>query len=212
MSLLLRYMVLADVPQVAQIDRMAFDLPWSERSYAYEVTEASYSYMVVLEDQTETPPRGWRRWLSAWNGHHRSAQRTIIGYGGLWKIADEAHISTIAVHPDHRGRGWGEVLLAAMIRRAIALDAAYVVLEVRVSNTRAQNLYHKYHFETAGVKPGYYRNNDEDAYEMRLILTAEQRQRLAASFVELQARHGFSDSYTPNEPPNRTAPAQRDTR
>lgn len=198
MSLILRYMGLQDVPQVAAIDRMAFDLPWSERSYAYEVMESTYSYMVVLEASVEQMPQGWRRWLSPLNG--RTSARRIVGYGGLWNIMSEAHISTIATHPGFRGRGWGEILLAGMVRRSIGLNAGYVALEVRVSNTRAQNLYRKYEFETANIKSKYYRNNDEDAYDMRLSLTTGAKVRFNERFAALKAKHGFTDLYTGHEP------------
>jgi ribosomal-protein-alanine N-acetyltransferase len=201
MSLILRYMSLQDVQQVAAIDRVAFDLPWSERSYAYEVTESTYSYMVVLEAPFEQIPQGWRRWLSPLNG--RTNTRRVVGYGGLWNIMSEAHISTIATHPDFRGRGWGEILLAGMVRRSIALNATFVALEVRVSNTRAQNLYRKYEFEISSVKPKYYRNNDEDAYDMRLSLTPGAKVRFNERFAALKAKHGFTDLYTGHEPRRR---------
>jgi ribosomal-protein-alanine N-acetyltransferase len=202
-------MTLQDVPQVAVIDRIAFDLPWSERSYAYEVTESTYSYMVVLEASFESQTaRGWRRWLSPING--KSQGRRIAGYGGLWNIMSEAHISTIAVHPDFRGRGWGEILLAAMVQRSIMLRAGYVALEVRVSNTLAQNLYRKYEFETTSIKPKYYRNNDEDAYDMRLRLSPDMNTRMKDRYAALQAHHAFRDHYTRSEPPNRPVPQPLD--
>lgn len=204
MKLLLRYMTLPDVSQVATIDRLAFDLPWSERSYAYEVTESTYSYMVVLEAVTEQNPQGWRRWLPSVNG--RASGQHIVGYGGLWNIMSEAHISTIATHPDYRGRGWGEILLAGMVRRSLVLKAGYVALEVRVSNARAQNLYRKYEFETSSIKPKYYRNNNEDAYDMRLALTAGAISRFYERYAVLQARHGFADTYSDHEPPRRRPP------
>jgi ribosomal-protein-alanine N-acetyltransferase len=199
MSLALRYMTLADIPQVVAIDRLSFDLPWSERSYSYEISEATYSHMVVLEMSDERPPQGWRRWLNSGR-----QERRIVGYGGLWHVLSEAHISTIAVHPTYRGRGWGEILLAGMVRRSITLQAELVVLEVRVSNTRAQNLYRKYEFEKAGVKPRYYRNNDEDAYDMRLDITShEKRERSEMRFAAIQAKHPFQDTYT-MQPPRKT--------
>lgn len=207
MNLTLRYMTLQDVPQVVYIDRLAFDLPWSERSYAYEVSESTYSYMVVLEAETPVQAaRGWRRWLPL-NGRSMGRPR-IVGYGGLWHIMSEAHISTIAVHPDYRGRGWGEILLAAMVQRAVVLAAGFVALEVRVSNTKAQNLYHKYNFETIGTKSHYYRNNNEDAYDMRLPLTAANRQRTGERFLALQTHHTFADLYTAHEPPRAQQPGK----
>jgi ribosomal-protein-alanine N-acetyltransferase len=118
----------------------------------------------------------------------------------------EAHISTIAVHPDYRGNGWGEILLAGMVQRSITLHAGFVVLEVRVSNTSAQNLYRKYEFQTATVKPKYYRNNNEDAYDMRLDLSRPGiKERFAERFAALHATHPFEDYYSTILPPLKQA-------
>ena len=62
-NLILRYMTLADIPQVMAIDRMAFDLPWPVRSYEYEISESPHGHMVVLEAYREKPLPAWRRWL-----------------------------------------------------------------------------------------------------------------------------------------------------
>lgn len=205
MKLTLRYMNVQDIPQVVAIDRLSFDLPWSERSYIYEINEANYSHMVVLEKNFEPErPRGWLRWMPRLNGRHSGTR--IVGYGGLWNIMAEAHISTIAVHPDFRGRGWGEVLLAGMVQRSITLQAGFVVLEVRVSNTSAQSLYRKYDFQTVTVKPKYYRNNNEDAYDMRLDLSRPGvKQRFAESFAALHTLHPFDDYYSTILPPLKQA-------
>ncbi|MEO8612421.1 MAG: ribosomal protein S18-alanine N-acetyltransferase [Chloroflexota bacterium] len=205
MKLTLRYMNVQDIPQVIAIDRLSFDLPWSERSYAYEINEANYSHMVVLEKDYETErPHGWRRWMPRLNGRHNT--RGIVGYGGLWNIMAEAHISTIAVHPDYRGRGWGEILLAGMVQRSITLQAGFVVLEVRVSNTSAQHLYRKYEFQTITVKPKYYRNNNEDAYDMRLDLSRPNiKVRFAERFSSLHTTHPFEDYYSTILPPLKQA-------
>lgn len=195
MTLRLRYMTLDDIIQVVTIDQEAFLTPWSARSYAYEVGESSYSYMVVLENPEPQPQTGWKRFIRSFNG--RAPRGQIISYGGLWNIADEAHVSTIATHEGWRGKGCGELVLAAMIRRAILLRAMYVVLEVRVTNTVAQSLYRKYEFEVADIKKRYYRDNNEDAYDMRLYLdrpgTAE---RFAARYAAISARLPHEDHYT----------------
>jgi ribosomal-protein-alanine N-acetyltransferase len=198
-TLTLRHMDLDDVEQVVAIDRQSFSAPWSARSYAYEVSESSYSYMLVLAQTVEAPVEGWRRWLHVLSGDDelKQTEQRILGYGGLWNIMDEAHISTIATHPDERGKGYGELLLAAMIKRSITLQAGYIVLEVRVSNERAQNLYHKYEFEVVAVKKNYYRDDREDAYDMRLEMAKPGViDRLNTRFAALMARFPLVDTYT----------------
>ncbi len=202
MSLQLRYMRLSDIPEVTVIDQLSFNPPWSARSYQFEINELTYSYMVVLEYAEDKPKAGWRRLVPALNGS--SEGQRIVGYGGLWNIMDEAHISTIASHPDYRGRGYGEIVLAGMIQRAIKLNAEYVVLEVRVSNIPAQNLYQKYGFQTTATKPKYYHSDNEDAYEMRLNL---ENRYYCAHFEERYARlvqqYELDDHYTDIEPPRK---------
>jgi [ribosomal protein S18]-alanine N-acetyltransferase len=202
-DLTLRYMRTDDLSQVSIIDRLAFDVPWSIRSYQYEITDSQNSFMEILELTREKPKTFWQRWIPALNGTIQ-LERRVAGYGGLWQIGGEAHISTIAVHPSLRGRGWGEILLAGMVRRSIMLEADEVVLEVRVSNQRAQNLYLKYEFQTTLIKEGYYRNNNEDAYEMHLnIRSAPIRSRFARRYDALLLRHNFRDFYSANDPPMR---------
>lgn len=198
MTLTLRYMQYADIPQVVTIDREAFETPWSARSYAYEVGESSYSHMVVLERSDPRPVNGWRKLVRSFNGGGASdTQREVISYGGLWRIMEEAHISTIATRSDQRGQGFGEVVLVGMMQRAISLGAEYIVLEVRVSNRVAQNLYKKYEFYIADTKPRYYRDNNEDAYDMRLSL--EDRAMLARfqqRIETLRQKIAYHDHYT----------------
>jgi ribosomal-protein-alanine N-acetyltransferase len=205
MSLTLRYMRLPDIPEVTLIDKLSFDPPWSARSYQFEVNESTYSYMAALELSGGEKSRtaGWRRLVPGFNGVHTD-QKQIVGYGGLWNIMDEAHISTIAVHPDFRGRGFGEIVLAGMIRRSIKLNAAYIVLEVRVSNVTAQSLYQKYSFQTTMTKPKYYHNNGEDAYEMRLNLDHRYyRAHFEERYAKLVEQRELMDTYTDNEPPRK---------
>lgn len=204
MTLVLRRMQVVDIPAVGEIDQLSFNPPWAARSYAFEITESTYSHMCVLEvvQGDEDAEKGsflrrLRRGFSApneLNGH-------IVGYGGLWSIAGEGHISTIATHPDYRGRGWGEILLVGMLEKAIVLNSDYIVLEVRVSNTVAQNLYKKYDFEIQGVKPRYYAKDGEDAYDMRVPLADNLTYiaKIHARFQEIIAQYGLQDLYTPLE-------------
>jgi ribosomal-protein-alanine N-acetyltransferase len=194
MTLTVRYMRLADVPQVVAIDHQSFNPPWTARSYAYEISESTYSHMMVVEEaDTPQPQSFWQRML----GVPPEQLRRIVSYGGLWQIADEAHISTIASHPQLRGRGFGEIALAGMVQKALNQYASYIVLEVRVSNVSAQKLYEKYDFTIFDLKKHYYSNNGEDAYDMRLNLAdATSRQRVSQRFAALHQRMPFLDQYT----------------
>lgn len=145
MTLTLRYMCIDDIPRVLALDALSFPLPWSEKSYQFEITENHTSHMIVLE---------------------AADPALVIGYAGLWLIEDEAHISTIAVDPALRGNGYGEVLLAGMLGRMLRLGAASCVLEVRVGNTPAITLYRKYGFDVVHRRRNYYRDNGEDAFVM----------------------------------------------
>lgn len=198
-NLLLRYMTVADLPQVMEIDRLSFEIPWSEKSYRYEINESSQSYMVVLEWNRWQVATRWQRWLNI----RPYTEHRIVGYGGMWYIAGEAHISTIAVHPKGRGHGWGEILLAGMVRRGIVLEADEIALEVRVSNRRAQKLYEKYAFQTVDIKQHYYRNNGEDAYDMRMdILNLSTCSQFEAHYSALFKHHQLADEFSPYPPPH----------
>lgn len=199
MPLIVRYMRLADIPPVIAIDRQSFDPAWSEKSYAFEISESTYSHMVVLETVSQVPAvSGWRRFFRP----PAADDGVVLAYGGLWNIAGEGHISTIATRPDQRGQGYGELVLCAMIRRAITLNAQYVVLEVRVSNAAAQSLYHRHGFTIVATKPNYYHNNNEDAYDMRLPLHENPAYvtQFNAFYAALIARRAVIDEYTQGIP------------
>jgi ribosomal-protein-alanine N-acetyltransferase len=142
---LIRRMKLEDVPAVHVIDMLSFSLPWSERSFRFELTENPVS----------------RGWVAEVDGQ-------VVAMLVLWFIVDEAHIATIAVHPDFRRQGIGEEILLQSLRAARDEGARRAFLEVRASNTAAQAMYRKYGFTIAGTRPRYYRDNNEDAFLMDL--------------------------------------------
>lgn len=205
MSLNLRYMRLADIRQVAAIDVICFEPPWSHESYTFEITESDVSHMVVLEHLSDAvlpiPERRQSlrsRLRDRLRGNSPAPTGTgdILGYGGLWKIEGEAHISTIAIHPANRGLGYGEILLAGMFGKAVQLNAEFIVLEVRVSNSVAQSLYRKYGFNRVARKKNYYRGDNEDAWDMRVSLDRDTRHRFGRLYEKLRRQHGFSDDYS----------------
>ncbi len=147
-QLVMRRMTIDDLPEVMEIDRLSFTTPWSLRSFEYELNQNPASCLRVAED--------------------RGKALRIAGYAGFWMLIDEAHISTLAVHPDLRGHGIGGMLLRDVIEQAIGLDASLVTLEVRESNHNAIQLYRNHAFEVVGRRVRYYKDNQEDAILMTL--------------------------------------------
>lgn len=195
----LRYMRLDDISQVVIVDSLSFPSPWSPASYAFEIANNATSHMIVLEGQRRAPSVGWRRVWQRLGGPPEPP--VIAGYAGMWNIGGEAHVSTIAVHPEWRGHGLGEALLNGLLTRAIALSAEYSVLEVRVSNQSAQGLYRKYGYEIVGDRKGYYRDNNEDAYLMHLsALDAAYIERLNTLTAGLHRRLAFTDRLAVTDP------------
>ncbi|HUS69839.1 MAG TPA: ribosomal protein S18-alanine N-acetyltransferase [Anaerolineae bacterium] len=170
-------MLLGDIPQVVEIERVAFPSPWPARAYRYEVTQNRLAHYFVARTRVPENPEpgpakeepGLLRRIHTWAQGGHPDSRPVVGYCGFWIAAREAHISTIAVDPKYRGQGVGQLLLVTAIEKALELDATLVSLEVRVSNLVAQNLYQKYGFEFVGRRPRYYSDNREDA----LIMTAD---------------------------------------
>lgn len=192
---------MSDVDQVVSIDKVAFSTPWPPRTYRYEIANDRSTMFVLQYDDLDSPAPsrengvlGRLKQYLVTSPTEASISTTVIAYSGFWHVADEAHISTIAVHPDWRGKKLGELLLWSMIRQAIRHQAAHVTLEVRVSNSLAQNLYRKYGFEINRRRKGYYRDDGEDAYEMILApLDGAYRERLLTFGRELSKRLKVTD-------------------
>lgn len=170
----LRPMVVADIPAVLEIDRLSFPTPATEQLFLNELTDNRLAHYQVL--------------IRAGEG-----DEIILGYAGFWLIAGEIHVSTIAVHPDERGRGRGEWLLLNLLLLACGLDSLLVTLEVRRGNLTAQALYRKYRFEEVGMRRRYYHDTGEDALLMTVDF-AEQRDYCAwvAGRAEALGRYSVS--------------------
>jgi ribosomal-protein-alanine N-acetyltransferase len=118
------------------------------------------------------PKFGLLSWFTPWARRRQDAtassvsRQYIVGFSGIWLMADEAHLTNIAVHHQYKGKGLGELLLLATIDLAVSLKASFMTLEVRASNLVAQNLYSKYGFTQMGIRRGYYLDNREDAIIM----------------------------------------------
>jgi ribosomal-protein-alanine N-acetyltransferase len=125
-------------------------MPWPEKSYHFELTQNPSTLALVVEIVP------------------KDCKSVVIGMSVVWIIIDEAHIATIAIHPDFRGLGYGKKLLTQTLREAIQRGACMATLEVRASNFTAQQLYRSFGFITVGQRPHYYHDNDEDAITMTI--------------------------------------------
>ncbi|HUT16381.1 MAG TPA: ribosomal protein S18-alanine N-acetyltransferase [Anaerolineae bacterium] len=169
-------MLLDDVPAVVAIEERVFAVPWPAYAFEYELKYNHRGRFLVVRLQEPLA----------------SSQESVplLGYGGLWLMGDEAHLCTLAVHPNWRRRGLGELLLTHLIGHATADNADMLTLEVRASNTAAQQLYEKYGFRALGLRKRYYSDNHEDAIRMSTqpLSSPAFRERLTLLQVLLQSR------------------------
>lgn len=165
-----RSMQISDLWAVMEIEQEAFSLPWPEHAYQHELLHNELAHYCVLCPEVPAADlesvSGWDRMLQKLGITSTPHSQQILGYGGFWMLADEAHISTLAVNKSMRRRQFGQVLLLAMLDEAYAIGASLVTLEVRASNHPAQSLYVKYGFEMVGRRKAYYHDNKEDALIM----------------------------------------------
>lgn len=129
--------------QVLDIERASFPTPWSRQSFLGELLHNNVAYYFgCISDEK------------------------MIGYAGMWIIIDEAHITNVAVHPNHRGQKIGHILMLHLMAQALERGVHKMTLEVRPSNIYAQKLYTCLGFEGVGRRKGYYSDNNEDAIIM----------------------------------------------
>lgn len=114
---------------------------------------------------------------------------TVVGYSGLMVGTEDAHVTTIAVDPAWQRHKVGTRLMLHMARTALERGARNMTLEVRVANTGAQALYHRFGFAPAGIRKNYYSETNEDALIMWAndIDSPEHAARLDALEAELEA-------------------------
>ena len=137
-------MTLASLDEVMTIEALAYGQHhWSRDSFVAEINNQISNYSCATNKENR-----------------------IVGYLGLWKIIDEAHITNLAVHPDFRRKGAAKLLLFDALEQCYKEKIKYLTLEVRVSNEGAINLYESFGFKSLGVRKKYYQNNNEDALIM----------------------------------------------
>ncbi len=183
MTLYIRRMLRQDISQLTRLDHEAFPTEWPPTNFTRELDNKMAYYIVASDSPLEPagsrpqPPAEKVSFLNrlkqffigdpdVWEKEEAGTGQNIIGYAGIWILADEAHITSIATVKSRQRQGIGEALLIGVIEMAIARKCRVVTLEARVSNTPAQNLYTKFGFHKEGVRKGYYLDNHEDAVIM----------------------------------------------
>ncbi len=143
MDIRIREMRESDLDRIMEIEKSTFSTPWSRESFIMELTKNLLAKYIVAE-----------------------IDDYIVGYGGIWLIIDEGHITNIAVDEEYRGLGAGDRLLEGLVNLCIDRNVRAMTLEVRRSNEVAKSLYKKYGFKEYGIRPKYYADNNEDAIIM----------------------------------------------
>jgi ribosomal-protein-alanine N-acetyltransferase len=149
-DLTIRKMTLRDVDEVHALDQRSFSSPWSKKNFLFELEEndTARSWVAVLYPETD--------------------EEQIVGMIVCWLIANEVHIATLAVDEEYRRQGIGSSLICVALNAMEAEGATTAMLEVRESNAAAQIIYRRFGFQLVGRRPGYYKDNGEDAILMTL--------------------------------------------
>lgn len=132
-----------DLDRIMEIEVESFTTPWPKESFLLEITKNQLARYIVAE-----------------------VDGLVVGYGGIWLVLDEGHITNIAVAKEYRGLGVGKKLIEGLISLCKDGGITAMTLEVRKSNIIAQNLYKSYGFVEAGIRPNYYTDVNEDAIIM----------------------------------------------
>lgn len=143
---LIRKMTEEDLDRVMTIEKEAFALPWSRESYLSEIKNNFASYLVCDVDGE------------------------VAGYGGIWVVFEQAHITNVAIGQDYRLRGLGKSLMLELEQVARQKKATHILLEVRPSNLPARTMYKNLGFEDISLRKAYYSDNSEDAVIMTKYL------------------------------------------
>ncbi len=143
MDVIIRDMKESDLDRIMEIEEKSFNPPWSREAFLLELTKNLLAKYIVAEVDGQ-----------------------VVGYGGIWLIIDEGHVTNIAVDEEYRGKGIGSKILEGLIQICRERNMTAMTLEVRKSNVVAQSLYRKYGFKEYGIRKGYYQDNNEDAIIM----------------------------------------------
>lgn len=131
-----------DLDIICALEEASFAMPWKREDFK-ELIESEKSVYLVIEVNGE-----------------------VIGTAGYTDQVGEGYINNVVINPDYRNRGYGKMLMEAVIGKAAEVNITDLTLEVRVSNTAALRLYESVGFESVGTRKRFYERPVEDAYVM----------------------------------------------
>lgn len=144
MNIKIRQMEKSDVDEVVRLESLSYgEHHWSKESFYNELSNNLAHYYCAVDEEN-----------------------TLLGYAGCWHIFDEAHITTLSVHPDYRKKGVAQNLIFSIVDDCYKNKIKYITLEVRESNIAAISLYEKNGFKSIGTRKNYYQDNNENALIM----------------------------------------------
>lgn len=151
-SVIISKMSKEDLQGVYEVEKNSFPIPWSIASFEEELNNPLATFLVAKLD-------------------YAVSVNNIVGFIGMWFVMDECHIGNVAVLDEYRGMGIATQLVDELFNLCDERKVTYIMLEVRVTNLAAQNLYKKFGFKNEFVRKDYYKNPDgsrEDAIIMSL--------------------------------------------
>lgn len=140
--IIFRRMVQEDADGVAMVEAACMPVPWSRQSFWEEASHSNAYYLLAVDAEKEN---------------------LLVAYAGCWVLANEGHITNVAVAPSYQGIGLGRRLMNELMGRVKPLGVDSMTLEVRPSNYRAISLYTSLGFKSVGQRPKYYTNPVEAA-------------------------------------------------
>ena len=137
-------MALSHLDDIMEIEALCYGKHhWSRESFASELNNSCARYITAI-----------------------NADKKCVGYMGVWRIFDEAHVTNLAVHPEYQGKGLAHFLILSSLDMCYRDKIKYVTLEVRKTNARALKIYEGFGFKSLGIRKKYYQDNGEDAIIM----------------------------------------------
>ena len=149
-----------DLLEVVEIETDSGLSVWGWDAYHTELQSPEDVIMLVARTEPETG-------IAAADSTHG---RAVAGFIVSRLVAGELHVNNVAVRPEFRRHGLAARLLEAVLTHGRRGGAQIAFLEVRAGNAAAQGLYRRCGFQVTGRRRRYYRQPEEDALLMSLLL------------------------------------------